>query len=86
MCSESVCQVALSWVDVGSFHRRLVVTFSTFTALVLNIVDTPLYLRIYCGKHTLERHRTRWNCNINFSSGGEYWSLSIAVCFFYWSS
>jgi len=23
MSSESVCQVARSWVDVGSFHRRL---------------------------------------------------------------
>jgi len=23
MSSESVCQVALSWVDVGSFHTRL---------------------------------------------------------------
>jgi hypothetical protein len=23
MSSDSVCQVALSWVDVGSFHTRL---------------------------------------------------------------
>jgi hypothetical protein len=27
MSSESVCQVASSWVDVGSFHTRLVVRF-----------------------------------------------------------
>jgi hypothetical protein len=29
MSSESVYQVARSWVDVGSFHKRLVVTFMT---------------------------------------------------------
>jgi hypothetical protein len=27
MVSESVCRVARSWVDVGSFHTRLVVKF-----------------------------------------------------------
>jgi hypothetical protein len=43
MPSESVCQVALSWVGVGSFHARLVVRFMIFTASVRNILDTPLY-------------------------------------------
>jgi hypothetical protein len=41
MSSESVCQVARSWVDVGSFHTRLVVRFMIFTASVRNILDTP---------------------------------------------
>jgi hypothetical protein len=27
MSSESVCQVARSWVNVGSFHTRLVVRY-----------------------------------------------------------
>jgi hypothetical protein len=40
MSSESVCQVARSWVDVGSFHTRLVVRFMMFTASVRNILDT----------------------------------------------
>jgi hypothetical protein len=40
MSSESVCQVARSWVDVGSFHTRLVVRFMNFTASVRNILDT----------------------------------------------
>jgi hypothetical protein len=44
MSSESVCQVAFSWVDVGSFHSRLVVRFINFTASVRNILDTPLYV------------------------------------------
>jgi hypothetical protein len=39
MSSESVCQVARSWVDVGSFHTRLVVRFMNFTASVRNILD-----------------------------------------------
>jgi hypothetical protein len=38
MYSESVCQVARSWVDVGSFHTRLVVRFMIFTASVRNIL------------------------------------------------
>jgi uncharacterized RDD family membrane protein YckC len=40
MSSELVCQVARSWVDVGSFHTRLVVRFMVFTASVRNILDT----------------------------------------------
>jgi hypothetical protein len=43
MSSESVCSVARSWVDVGSFHTRLVVRFIIFTASVQNILDTPTY-------------------------------------------
>jgi hypothetical protein len=39
--SDSVCQVARSWVDVGSFHTRLVVRFMIFTASVRIILDTP---------------------------------------------
>jgi hypothetical protein len=39
--SESVCQVARSWVDVCSFHMCLVVMFVIFTASVWNILDTP---------------------------------------------
>jgi hypothetical protein len=40
MSSESVCQVARSWVDVGSFHTRLfgIVYFSI--ASVREFVDT----------------------------------------------
>jgi hypothetical protein len=48
MSSESVCQVARSWVDVGSFHTRLVVRFMIFTASVRNILDTPSYMYV-CG-------------------------------------
>jgi hypothetical protein len=43
MSSESVCQVARSWVDVGRFHARLVVRFMNFTASVRNILDIPSY-------------------------------------------
>jgi hypothetical protein len=39
MSSESVCQVARSWVDVGSLHTRLVVRFMIVTASVRNILD-----------------------------------------------
>jgi hypothetical protein len=45
MSSESVCQVARCWVEVGSFHTHLVVMFMIFTASVRNILDTP---RIRC--------------------------------------
>jgi hypothetical protein len=39
MSSESVCQVARSWVNVGSFHMRLVIRFMIFIASVRNILD-----------------------------------------------
>jgi hypothetical protein len=56
MSSESVCQVARSWVDVGSFHTRLVVRFMIFTASVRNTLDTPSYFfssnfETDCGAH-----------------------------------
>jgi hypothetical protein len=43
MSSESVCQIARSWMEVGSFHTRLVVRFVIFTASVRNILDTASY-------------------------------------------
>jgi hypothetical protein len=43
MSSESVCHVARSWVDVGSFHTRLVMRFMNFTASFRNILDTLSY-------------------------------------------
>jgi hypothetical protein len=43
MSSESVCQGARSWVDVGSFHTRLVVRFMIFTASGRTILDTSTY-------------------------------------------
>jgi hypothetical protein len=46
MSSESVCQVARSWVDVGSFHKRLVVRFMKFTASVRIILDIPSYMLV----------------------------------------
>jgi hypothetical protein len=58
MPSESVCQVARSWVDVGSFHTRLVVKFMIFTAAVRNILDTPSYVLyiFYFKLCTLDSH------------------------------
>jgi hypothetical protein len=44
MYSESVCQVARSWVKVGSFDKRLVVRFMIFTASVRNILGTTTSL------------------------------------------
>jgi hypothetical protein len=41
MSSESVYQVARSWVDVGSFPTRLLVRFMILTVSVRNILDTP---------------------------------------------
>jgi hypothetical protein len=43
MSSESVCYVARSWVDVGSFHMRSVVRFMIFASSVLNVLETPSY-------------------------------------------
>jgi hypothetical protein len=50
MSSESVCQVTRSWVDVGSFHTRLVVRFMNFTASVRNILGTPSYTQFRLGR------------------------------------
>jgi hypothetical protein len=59
MSSESLCQVARSWVDVGSFHTRLLVRFTTFTASVQNILDTPC-IPTFCRDliHTLKEDRS----------------------------
>jgi hypothetical protein len=59
MSSESVCQVAHSWVDVDSFHMYLVVRFMIFIASVWNILDTPSYDYI----NKLCRHQVEmiWN-------------------------
>jgi hypothetical protein len=60
MSSESVCQVARSWVEVGSFHTCLVVRFMIFTASVWNILGTPSYretegpITVVCG--------IKWKC------------------------
>jgi hypothetical protein len=43
MSSESVCQVARSWVDVERFYTRLVVMFMNFTASFRNILDKSSY-------------------------------------------
>jgi uncharacterized protein YdiU (UPF0061 family) len=44
--SESVCQLACSWVNVGSFHTRLVVRFMIFTESVRNILDAVLFVQL----------------------------------------
>jgi hypothetical protein len=45
MSCGSVCQVARSWVEMGSFHLRFSgeVYGFFFTASVRNILDTPSY-------------------------------------------
>jgi hypothetical protein len=42
MSSESMCQVARSWVDVGGFPTRLFIIFIIFTSSVRNILDISL--------------------------------------------
>jgi hypothetical protein len=44
MSSESVCQVARSWVDVGSFHTRIFGVLYYAVASVREFLDTPSYL------------------------------------------
>jgi hypothetical protein len=48
MSSESVCQVARSWVDVGSFYKRLFLRFMILKASVRNILDMLSYVT---GRH-----------------------------------
>jgi hypothetical protein len=43
MSVGSVGQVARSWVDVGSFHTRVVVRFVNFTSSVREMFDTTSY-------------------------------------------
>jgi hypothetical protein len=45
MSSESVCQDALSWVEDGSFHARLVARFMIFTMPARNNLVTPSYVK-----------------------------------------
>jgi hypothetical protein len=44
MSSESVCQVARSWVDVGSFHMRLFEVVYFAIASVREFLETPSYV------------------------------------------
>jgi hypothetical protein len=55
MSSESVCQVARSWVDVGSFHTHLAVRFMIFTASVRNVLDTPSQICLILGEDGMSR-------------------------------
>jgi hypothetical protein len=43
MSSESLCQVARSWVDVGSFHTRLFGVVYFVITSVREFLDTPSY-------------------------------------------
>jgi hypothetical protein len=43
MSSESVCQVARSWVDVASFHTRLFGVVYFAIASIREFLDTPSY-------------------------------------------
>jgi hypothetical protein len=53
MSSESVCQVARSWVDVGSFRTRLFGVVYFAIALVREFLDTPSYK---------DAHSVGWVC------------------------
>jgi hypothetical protein len=44
MSGESVCQVARSWMDVGSFHTRLFGVVYFAIASVREFLDTPPYV------------------------------------------
>jgi hypothetical protein len=64
MCSESVCQVTRSWVDVGSFQTRLAVRFIVYRASVPNILDSLDILRvgyIACVLCQLAESGMEWN-------------------------
>jgi hypothetical protein len=43
MSSESMCQVAFIWVDVGSFHTRLFRVVYFANAAVRDFMDTTAY-------------------------------------------
>jgi hypothetical protein len=43
MSSDSVCQVARRWMDVGSFNTRIFIVFMIFRASVWNILNISLY-------------------------------------------
>jgi hypothetical protein len=73
MSSESLCQVARSWMEVGSFHTRLVVRFMIFTASVRNIWDTHSFL-YHVGLRSGRKKtcRPRW-CSGDSSSRRNSW-------------
>jgi hypothetical protein len=51
MSSESVCQVARGWVDVGSFHTRLVDEVYAFYSVSPEYLGyTVVYRRANCDK------------------------------------
>jgi hypothetical protein len=50
MSSKSVCQVARSWVDVGSFHTRLFGVVYFAIASVREFLDTPSYIILFSFK------------------------------------
>jgi hypothetical protein len=65
MSSESVCQVARSWVDVGSFQKRLFLFFMIFTSSVRNILDIHYYYYYYYHYH-YHHHRCSPDINNSF--------------------
>jgi hypothetical protein len=59
MSSEPMYPVARSWVNTGSFHKRLVVRLMIFTASVRNILDTPSYVTVdFFNKKTIQALKT----------------------------
>jgi hypothetical protein len=56
MSTESVCQVARSCMEVGSFHKRLVVRFMIFTESVRNILDTSSYFEGHFNTNSKTRY------------------------------
>jgi hypothetical protein len=60
MPSESVCQAARSWVDVGSFHTRFFGVMYFAIASVREFLDTPSYTNFrYCRGIYVEGQRHR---------------------------
>jgi hypothetical protein len=59
MSSESVCQFARSWVDVGSFNTRLFGVVFFAIASVREFTDTSLYIYTYSmgQSHSWEANR-----------------------------
>jgi hypothetical protein len=76
MSSESVCQLARSWVDVGSFHTRLLM-FMIFTASVRNIVDYPRILDLRSAMYCKECHGLL--CILTFSLVMSYIYIYIYI-------
>jgi hypothetical protein len=62
MSSESVCQVARSWVDVGSFHTRLFGVVRLAMALVREFLDTPSCTVMGIRRQVVLRQHLNRNC------------------------